>query len=117
MTFGQRVELTVVDRDDPIEATYDARDIRAYEAATGKSALDGLTVTALTYFGWSAARRAGLLNGTGETWTAFDAVCTGVRVIGETKDVRPTRRSRTQKRASDGSSARSRSGQESPSTS
>lgn len=102
---GVRVELTLDGRDDPIVATYDARDMRAWEAETGRSCLDGLTVSMLSWFGWSAARRAGLLNGTGESWQAFDAVCVGVRVLGD-DPVPPTRRNRTKKTRSDGSSAR-----------
>jgi hypothetical protein len=37
-----------------------------------------MSVSMLSWLGWNAARRQGLLNGSHSTWAQFDAVCIGV---------------------------------------
>jgi hypothetical protein len=87
VAFRNTVELDVDGRDDPIRVTYSAVDYRRYEAQFHKSVLvEPLSMTMLTYLGWSAARRQGILNGSYEKWADFDAVCTGVRTITEDDD-------------------------------
>ncbi len=82
MALGQKVRLDLEDGTS-VEATYDGRDIRRWESTYGKSALGvPMTLSMLTYFGWSAAKREHSLNGEYDRYEAFDAVCvsvTGVR--------------------------------------
>lgn len=78
MALGQTLRLELEDGS-AVEATYDGRDIRAWETKTGKSALGvPLSLSMLTYFGWSAAKRTGALNGSYAKWDEFDQVCVAV---------------------------------------
>lgn len=78
MALGQRVRLDLEDGTS-VEATYDGRDIRAWEGKYGRSAIGvPMTLSMLTYFGWSAAKRDGSINGAFEKYEAFDAVCVAV---------------------------------------
>lgn len=80
--FKSTVELTIEGRAEPITVTYSAVDLRRYEGQFNKSVLiEPMSMTMLTYLGWSAARRQGLLNGSHEKWKDFDEVCTGVRSV------------------------------------
>jgi hypothetical protein len=81
VALGQKVELDVADGD-PITVTYSAVDLRRYESQFHKSVLiEPMSLTMLTYLGWSAAKRQGLLGGRYAKWVDFDAVCTGVKTI------------------------------------
>lgn len=83
MALGQKVELDVEDGE-PVTVTYSAVDLRRYESQFHKSVLvEPMSLTMLTFLGWSAAKRQGLLNGHYEKWVDFDAVCTGVRTIAD----------------------------------
>ena len=78
MALGQRVRLELEDGSS-VEAGYDGRDIRAWEAKYGRTAIGvPMTLSMLTFFGWSAARREGTLNGQFAKYEAFDAVCVAV---------------------------------------
>lgn len=78
MSLKQRVKLEIEDHDD-IVVTFDGRDLRAWEAKHKRSAIAETTsISMLSWLGWHAAKRQNLLNGTGDTWEAFDAVATGV---------------------------------------
>lgn len=82
MALGRTVELTIDGIEEPIVVTYDARDMRAWEADTGKSVIaEPTSVSILCWLGWHAAERTGVLNGHHKTWDAFDAVCTGVKML------------------------------------
>lgn len=83
MALGQKVELEV-EGGDPVTVTYSAVDLRRYEGQFHKSVLlEPMSLTMLTYLGWSAAKRQGLLNGHYDKWPDFDAVCIGVRTISD----------------------------------
>lgn len=78
MGLRQRVRLELEDGSE-IEAVYDGRDIRAWETKYGKSALVGpMSLSQLTFLGWSAAKREGSINGQFDRYEAFDAVCIDV---------------------------------------
>lgn len=82
MPIGQEVELEIEGREEPITVRYSAVDLRRYESQFRKSVLiEPMSLTMLTYLGWSAAKRTGALNGAYEKWPDFDAVCIGVRAI------------------------------------
>lgn len=91
MAYRNTVELDIEGRTEPLTVTYSAIDYRRYEAEFHKSVLiEPLSMTMLTFLGWSAARRQGLLNGSYEKWREFDAVCTGVRTVQDDDDEQGT---------------------------
>lgn len=96
MAFRQTVDLDV-EGHDPITVEYTAVDLRAWEREHDRSALVEVTsLNMITWLGWHAAKRQGLLNGvTGATWTEFDAVCTGVTTRKGRDAARPTKRTRS----------------------
>ena len=69
----------VLEGRDPFTVHWDGRDVRAWEAHTGKSWLTDddarLSLTTVAYVGWSAARRAGKFDG---SWADFDAAAVDV---------------------------------------
>lgn len=78
MALGQQLRLDLEDGTS-VEAAYDGRDIRAWEGKYGRTAIGvPMTYTMLTFFGWSAAKREGSLNGEFDRYEAFDAVCVAV---------------------------------------
>lgn len=103
MSLRQTVRLEIADGTEPeprqVEVTYDGRDLRAWEVAFGKSALtEDVSISLLTWCGWHAAKRQGLLNGNAETFKAFDDICTDVSGVRDT--ARPTKAAPTPKAAS-----------------
>lgn len=81
MALGQRIRMTLVDGRE-FEATYDGRDIRLWERSEKKPALGvPMTLDMLTWFGWSAAHREGILNGEFDRYEQFDAVCVAVEGV------------------------------------
>jgi hypothetical protein len=82
MSLRQTVRLEIDDGTSPpneVTVTYDGRDLRAWEVAFGSSALtEDVSVSMLTWCGWHAAKRQGLLNGNANTYKAFDDICTNV---------------------------------------
>lgn len=83
MSLRQRLRLELDDGEE-IEATYDGRDLRAWESKYNKSSLVGpMSLSQLTFLGWSAARREGSINGKFERYESFEAVCVDVRGIRE----------------------------------
>lgn len=94
MGLGQRVELEVEGADEPVTVAYSAIDLRAYEQRFHKSVLtEPMSLTMLTFLGWSAGRRTGALNGSFTKWESFDAACTSVRALADedTDAERPTK--------------------------
>lgn len=94
--FGGSFEISPEDGD-TYSVLWDSRDIRAWEAWTGKSWLDMTTprISDLTYLAFSAARRAGRA----QTWEEFDATTVTVvaKDIAAPKDRKPKKRPATQK--------------------
>lgn len=81
MAIGQTLRLELEDGR-TIEATYDGRDIRMWEARHKQSAIGvPLSLSMLTWFGWSAAHRTGQINGEFPKYEAFDAVCVAVTSV------------------------------------
>ncbi len=72
------LEVTL-DGKDPFTVHFDGRDVRAWEAHTGKSWLTDedarLSLTTVAFIGWSAARRTGKFDG---SWGDFDKVALDV---------------------------------------
>lgn len=100
MSLRQTVKLELEDGSE-VEVTYDGRDLRAWEGSTGKSALgEAMSLTMLTWLGWAAAKRQGLLNGSFDSFDAFDKVCASVQGVADADP--PTERpaARTRKTAS-----------------
>jgi hypothetical protein len=116
VSLRQKVKLELDDGKE-VEVTYDGRDLRAWETKYRKSALtETMTLGMLTYVGWSAAKRQGILNGSYDTYEAFDAVCVSVQGVraettppegAEDTETGPTKaqKGRTRKTVGDGSSA------------
>lgn len=83
MTLRQRVKLELEDGTS-VETTYDARDLRAWESKYGKSSLVGpMSLSMMTFLGWSSAKRDGSINGRYERYEAFDAECVDVQGVGK----------------------------------
>jgi hypothetical protein len=79
VTLRQKVRLELADGT-AVETIYDGRDIRAWETKFNRSALaERMSLTQLTYLGWSAAKRDGSINGKFDRYEAFDAECVDVR--------------------------------------
>lgn len=83
MSLTQKVRLEL-DDGRVVEATYDGRDLRAWEAKHHKSALiESMSIGMLTWLGHHAAVRSGEVNGELKTYEAFDAVCVSVEGVKE----------------------------------
>lgn len=85
-----RIEL---DDGESVEAAADARDVRAWEAAYGKSFFSTPTsYTEIAQIAYLAAKRTGALNGRYPTYDEFDRHCvevTGVRPVVAADPTRP----------------------------
>jgi hypothetical protein len=107
MSLQQKVQLELEDGTE-ITVTYDGRDLRAWESRYKKSALvEPMSLSMLTFLGWSAGKRTEQLNGQFDRYEAFDAACTSVQgVRDEEEDERaldpPKPRARTRKTPSGG---------------
>lgn len=90
MSLRQKVRLELDDGRE-IVAEYSAIDLRAWETKHRKSALDeNLSVSMLSWLGWNAAVRQGLLNGDCSTYEGFDSRCTSVEGVSDKEG--PTRK-------------------------
>jgi hypothetical protein len=86
MSLRQKVRLELDDGTEVV-VEYSAIDLRAWEKATGKSSFhEPMSVSMLSWLGWSAAKRQGSINGAYDTFEAFEAVCVDV---GGVKDEAP----------------------------
>lgn len=102
MSLQQTVALDVEGIEEPVQVTYDARDMRAYEGEFGVSMISTpSSISMLTWLGWHGAKRQGLLNGSHDTYVKFDALCTGVVVVKAVDAANPPRPGRTRKSRSD----------------
>lgn len=100
MSLRQKVILELEDGTE-VPVTFDGRDLRAWEMKNKRSSIvEPLSVAMLTWLGWSAAKRQHLLNGTYDTYEAFDAICTGVEGVPVTPG--PTKKAATPKTVSGG---------------
>lgn len=86
MSLKQRVRLEIDDHP-AVEVTFDGRDLRAWEVKHKRSAmLEPVGFSLLTWCGWHAAKRQNLLaglNGAGDDWAKFDAICHSVEGVEE----------------------------------
>jgi len=83
MTFGQKLRLHLADGSS-VEARWDGRDVRAWEAKFNRPAINvPQTYSMQTFYGWSAAKRDGTLNGEYDKYEAFDAVCVSIDFLRE----------------------------------
>jgi hypothetical protein len=81
MSLRQKVRLELEDGTEVV-AEYSAIDLRAWEKQNRKSALDEpMSVSMLSWLGWSAAKRQGSINGAYDTFEKFDAACTSVEGV------------------------------------
>ena len=79
MSLRQRLKLELAD-ETVIETVYDGRDLRAWETKYKRSALsERMSLSMLTWLGWSAAKRDGSINGRFDGYEAFDAECVDVQ--------------------------------------
>jgi hypothetical protein len=109
VSLRQKVRLELEDGTEVL-AEYSAIDLRAWEKQNRKSALDEpMSVSMLSWLGWSAAKRQGAINGAYDTYEKFDAACTSVEGVHEEADAEvPTkavRRAATRKAPGPESSA------------
>lgn len=88
MSLKQKLKIELEDGTEVL-AEYSAIDLRAWETANRRSSLgEPMSVTMLTWLGWSAAKRTGAINGAYDTYEKFDAAC--VSVEGLRSDPVPT---------------------------
>jgi hypothetical protein len=81
VSLRQKVKLELEDGTEVI-AEYSAIDLRIWEKENRKSALnEPMSVTMLTWLGWSAAKRQGSINGAYDTFEKFDAACVEVEGV------------------------------------
>lgn len=119
MSLRQKVRLELDDGTEVV-TEYGAIDLRAWEKVNKRSALgEPVSVSMLSWLGWSAAKRTGAINGAYDTFEKFDAACVDVEGISDKEDEedRPTtavKRAATRKAATRASSAPSPSEPESP---
>jgi hypothetical protein len=107
VSLRQKVRLELEDGTQVL-AEYSAIDLRAWEKVNRKSALDEpMSVSMLSWLGWSAAKRQGSINGTYDTYEAFDAVCTSVEGVKAEEEVptKAVKQAATPKAPGPGSSA------------
>jgi hypothetical protein len=89
MSLRQRVRLEVDDHPD-VDVTFDGRDLRAWEFKYRRSSIsEPVSISMLSWCGWHAAKRQGLLNGSHDTWEKFDAVCSGVEGLPDEEQEEP----------------------------
>jgi hypothetical protein len=104
VSLKRTLTLEIEGRDEPVTVTYNALDIRRWEADTGRSYFAGAsTLEQFTWLGWAAAVRQGLIDGELKDVGKFLEACTDldIRVPGA-EDDRPTSRRATRKGRGDG---------------
>lgn len=90
MSLAQKVKLTLDDGRE-IEATYDGRDLRQWEAVFKKSALvESMSLGMLTWLGHHAAVRTGVLDGELKDYARFDDACVSVEGVRSEEPPDPT---------------------------
>lgn len=98
MSLRQKVRLELEDGQEVV-VEYSAIDLRAWETKHRKSALDeSLSVSMLSWLGWNAGKRQGLLNGAYDTYDKFDAACASVEGVRDEEE-RPTQKVAAKKAA------------------
>lgn len=98
MSLRQKVKLELDDGSEVV-VEYSAIDLRAWETKHRKSSLsESMSVSMLSWLGWNAAHRQGLLNGNAETYEAFDAICASVEGVSD-KEEGPTKKGSAKKAA------------------
>lgn len=86
MALRQLVELDI-EGHDLVTVTYSAVDMRRWEAVHKKSVLvEPMSLSMLTWLGWNAAVRQGVIDGALKDWRKFDEVCVGVRTLRDPAD-------------------------------
>jgi len=79
MSLRQKLRIELDDGTEVV-AEYSAIDLRLWEKLNRKSALDEpMSVSMLSWLGWNAGKRQGVLNGAYDTYEKFDAACTSVQ--------------------------------------
>jgi hypothetical protein len=92
VSLRQKVRLELEDGTEVV-AEYSAIDLRAWEKENKRSALrEPMSVSMLSWLGWSAAKRQGSINGAYDTFEKFDVAC--VDVEGVTAEPVPTKAAR-----------------------
>jgi hypothetical protein len=108
MSLRQKVRLELEDGTE-ILTEYNGVDHRAWEKVNqGKSSLrEPIDLTRLTWLGWNAAKRRGLINGAYDSFEDFDAVCADVGWVGDEEPVPtvPAKKAGTRKARGPASSA------------
>ena len=90
MSLRQKVKLELEDGTEVV-AEYSAIDLRAWENKHAKSSLvEQMSVSMLTWLGWSAAVRQGLVDGQLKDWRNFDAACVSVEGVAPEEPETPT---------------------------
>jgi hypothetical protein len=108
VSLRQKVRLEYDVDGKPVEviAEYSAVDLRAWETQSGKSSLsEPMSISMLTWLGWNAAVRHGLVDGQLKDWKVFDAACTSVAGVRDDPPTKAPGKTATRKRPGVGSSA------------
>jgi hypothetical protein len=91
VSLRQKVRLELEDGTQ-VDTEYSAIDLRAWEKENKRSALnEPVSVSMLTWLGWSAAKRNGSINGAYDTYPKFDAACVSVEGVGDEEEPVPTK--------------------------
>lgn len=81
MSLRQKVRLELEDGTEVV-TEYSAIDLRLWETQNRRSALnEPMSVSMLTWLGWSAAKRQGSINGAYAEYESFDAACVNVEGV------------------------------------
>jgi hypothetical protein len=106
VSLRQKLSIELEDGTEVV-AEYSAIDLRAWERQNKRSSLnEPMSVTMLTWLGWSAAKRAGSINGAYDTYEKFDAACVSVQgVRDEVVPTKAVKKTATRKEAGPASSA------------
>jgi len=97
MPLGETLDLEIEDREEPVRVTFNGFDMRKWEEQFDKTILgEPRSLSMLTWLGWHAAVRQGLLDGKLKDWAVFDEACVGLQVARNkpATETRPTKRSR-----------------------
>jgi hypothetical protein len=105
MSLRQKLKIELEDGSEVV-AEYSAIDLRAWEKVNRRSSLgEPMSVTMLTWLGWSAAKRQGSINGSYETYEQFDAACVSVEGVREPVPTEAAKKAATRKAPGPASSA------------
>jgi hypothetical protein len=99
MSLRQKIRMELSDGTEVV-AEYSAIDLRIWEKLNRKSALDEpMSVSMLSWLGWNAGKRQGVLNGAYDTYDKFDAACTSVEGVEDEEEVPTSRTKRVTRKA------------------